>query len=106
MKSSITTLTIPHWGIRASLFTCSNHLGLASHCFDVDVHSGPAFGVGISPHDFNKDADLLMELANRAIREYNEQECNAVAGLANCDLCFGKLRGEACQGGTEKALEV
>ncbi|KAL3375417.1 hypothetical protein AABB24_006748 [Solanum stoloniferum] len=29
----------------------------------------------------------------------------AVVGLANCDLCLRKLRGEACQGEKEKALE-
>ncbi|XP_059298202.1 uncharacterized protein LOC132050877 [Lycium ferocissimum] len=141
-----------------------------THCFDVDVHPGSSFDAGISPYDFNKDAELLMELANRAIQEYNEKECNvfkykvlkiqkvnltvtsyydywmtvkvlnltlgtpietfqihagkhcrnddakviyccqpkeeAVVGLANCDFCFGKLRGEARQGGEEKALEV
>ncbi|KAJ8567348.1 hypothetical protein K7X08_019556 [Anisodus acutangulus] len=50
-------------------------------CFDVDVHPDPAFGAGISPHDFNKDAELLMELANRGIQEYNERvQCFQVQG--------------------------
>ncbi|MCD9642805.1 hypothetical protein HAX54_029824 [Datura stramonium] len=139
-----------------------------THCFDIDVHPGPSFGSAISPYDFNQDAELMMELANLAIQQYNEKECNvfkykvlkiekvnftvtsyfeywmtvkvlnltlgtpidtfqihagkscldvnakviyccrpkeeAVVGLANCDICFGKLRGEACQGGEEKAV--
>ncbi|XP_060174752.1 uncharacterized protein LOC132605615 [Lycium barbarum] len=152
------------------LAPCSTEVLLELQCFDVDVHPGPAFGAGISLYDFNKHAELFMELSNGAIQEYNEKEWNvfkfkvlkiekvnctvtdyfeywmtvkvlnltlgtpietfqihagksclnddakviyccqpkeeAVVGLANCDLCFGKLRVEACQGGKEKALEV
>ncbi|KAG5619078.1 hypothetical protein H5410_018902 [Solanum commersonii] len=140
-----------------------------THCFDIDVHPGSSLGAGVSIYNFNEDVELMMELANRAIQEYNERECNvfkykvlkiekvnftvtdyfdywmtvkvrnltlvtpietfqihagkrcrdgggkaiyccqpkgeAVVGLANCDLCLRKLRGEACQGEKEKALE-
>ncbi|WMV22267.1 hypothetical protein MTR67_015652 [Solanum verrucosum] len=140
-----------------------------THCFDIDVHPGSSLGAGVLVYNFNEDAELMMELANRAIQEYNERECNvfkykvlkiekvnstvtdyfdyfmtvkvrnltlvtpietfqihagkrcrddggkaiyccqpkreAVVGLANCDLCLRKLRGEACQGEKEKALE-
>ncbi|KAL3375413.1 hypothetical protein AABB24_006748 [Solanum stoloniferum] len=140
-----------------------------THCFDIDVHPGLSLGAGVSVYNFNEDVELMMELANRAIQEYNERECNvfkykvlkiekvnftvtdyfdywmtvkvrnltlvtpietfqihagkrcrdgggkaiyccqpkgeAVVGLANCDLCLRKLRGEACQGEKEKALE-
>ncbi|MCD7451702.1 hypothetical protein HAX54_013085 [Datura stramonium] len=93
-------------------------------CFDIDVHPGPSFGSAISPYDFNQDAELMMELANLAIQQYNEKDLKLTlgtpidtfqihagkscldvnakviyccrpkgVGLANCDICFSKLRG-------------
>ncbi|XP_060185892.1 uncharacterized protein LOC132615324 [Lycium barbarum] len=51
-----------------------------SHCFDIDDHPPSPFGAAVGPlaphHDFNGKAELLMELDNRAIQEYNEKECN------------------------------
>ncbi|XP_009787293.1 uncharacterized protein LOC107794081 [Nicotiana tabacum] len=142
-----------------------------THSFDLDVHPGPSLCAGIAPYNFKKDVGLLMELADRAIQEYNEKERNvfkykalkiekvnrsvtmyfeywmtvkvlnltlgtpietfqihaaknrrnaddpiiyfcrpkeeATDGLAPyCDACFCKLRGEACQGGRDKAVEL
>ncbi|XP_016480975.1 uncharacterized protein LOC107802048 [Nicotiana tabacum] len=73
-----------------------------SHYFDSDVYlssgffGAPTFGVSLPgpgfsgaptfggslpgplpSQDFSDNAKLLMELANRAIEEYNEKECNA-----------------------------
>lgn len=51
-----------------------------SHCFDIDDHPGSPVGASIGllapSHDFSGEAELLMELAKRAILEYNEKECN------------------------------
>ncbi|KAM3360527.1 hypothetical protein P3S68_020239 [Capsicum galapagoense] len=47
-----------------------------THCFDIDVYPGLSLGASVSGYDFKKDHDLMMELANRAIEEYNERECN------------------------------
>ncbi|KAH0690917.1 hypothetical protein KY289_018275 [Solanum tuberosum] len=47
-----------------------------THCFDIDVHPGSPLGAGVLVYNFNEDTELMMELANSAIQEYNERECN------------------------------
>ncbi|OIT21065.1 hypothetical protein A4A49_57732 [Nicotiana attenuata] len=48
-----------------------------SNGFDIYDYPGISSLAGIGPYpEFNEEAELLTELANRAIREYNEKECN------------------------------
>ncbi|XP_016481092.1 uncharacterized protein LOC107802158 [Nicotiana tabacum] len=64
----------------APIWLAYNRQTRQSHYFDIDDHPGSSFGASVGPlapnQDFNGNAELLMELANRAIQEYNEKECN------------------------------
>ncbi|MCD7453355.1 hypothetical protein HAX54_020653 [Datura stramonium] len=50
-----------------------------SHCFDIDAHIGSHWGASVLPleplGDF-RHRELLRELADSAIMEYNNKECN------------------------------
>ncbi|XP_009596586.1 uncharacterized protein [Nicotiana tomentosiformis] len=49
----------------------------ASDGFDIDIYPGKAKAAMLIPYlDFEKEIDLLMELANHAIQDYNSKETN------------------------------
>ncbi|XP_070056374.1 uncharacterized protein [Nicotiana tomentosiformis] len=61
---------VPFWASYIRQF----HL---SESFDIDVHPGWSPASRVTPYlDFSYQFESLMELANHAIREYNEKECN------------------------------
>ncbi|WMV53280.1 hypothetical protein MTR67_046665 [Solanum verrucosum] len=47
-----------------------------SHCFDIDDFINGRIGPLNPSQNFNGRAELLMELANHSIKDYNEKECN------------------------------
>ncbi|KAH0747274.1 hypothetical protein KY285_008931 [Solanum tuberosum] len=47
-----------------------------SHCFDIDDFINGRIGPLNPSQNFNGRVELLMELANHSIKDYNEKECN------------------------------
>lgn len=57
--------------------------------FDIDIYPGKAKAAMLIPYlDFEKEIDLLMELANHAIQDYNSKETN-VGLYSSYHLCSG-----------------
>lgn len=58
--------------------------------FDIDIYPGDAKAAMYIPYlDFEKETDLLMELANHAIQDYNNNETNV--WLCSSLLCVNNI---------------
>ncbi|KAH0776620.1 hypothetical protein KY290_008031 [Solanum tuberosum] len=95
-----------------------------SHCFDIDDLIDGRVGPLNPSQNFNGRFELLMELANHSINDYNEKEYNVfkykvmkiekvncceatstywmtvkvIISLPSCEFCFGLLPGNVAEG--------
>ncbi|KAL3356401.1 hypothetical protein AABB24_017205 [Solanum stoloniferum] len=71
---------------------------LQSDGFDIDIYPGDAKAAMYIPYlDFEKETDLLMELANHAIQDYNNNETNVYKYKVNYVETVNFILAECCE---------